>query len=248
MRRAAVIGDIHGKDDVLQSLIDNIRFKFGDEIDLYSVGDLIDRGEGSKNVIDICIRNNILGILGNHDVWLRELTVSGEFDDFALHAMMGGKSTLRSYGCTWDHAKYAEKIEREMKARIPRDHVSFLSSLPLWRSIDVEGQKYILTHAGLQTKFCEFYGSSQMSDEVLLSTISANNPQCLLWSFPDFHRSDCLMTLKTSTQIFGHSVVRDGPIDGGHFIAIDTGCGTAPPFTLTAVILPEREFVSVTHI
>ena len=35
------------------------------------------------------------------------------------------------------------------------------------------------------------------------------------------------------------------PIDLGHVIAIDTGCGTTDPWSLTALLLPEREFLTV---
>lgn len=46
------------------------------------------------------------------------------------------------------------------------------------------------------------------------------------------------------TVIMGHVPQRKA-VDTGELIALDTGAGTCAPWKLTAVILPERRFVSV---
>ena len=59
-----VIGDIHGCYLTLSSLYNEL-LKYTDEV--YSVGDLIDRGKKSREVVDFIIENNIKCIRGNHE-------------------------------------------------------------------------------------------------------------------------------------------------------------------------------------
>jgi len=67
-RPAVVFGDVHGDSVKLEKLVAEVRKRFGTEVDIYSLGDLIDRGPDSKGVLDICVREGIQGILGNHEL------------------------------------------------------------------------------------------------------------------------------------------------------------------------------------
>lgn len=62
----AVIGDIHGCFYTLQKLINKIESKYKG-IEIYSVGDLVDRGNFSLQVVEFIIHNKIKCVLGNHD-------------------------------------------------------------------------------------------------------------------------------------------------------------------------------------
>jgi hypothetical protein len=68
----------------------------------------------------------------------------------------------------------------------------------------------------------------------------ANRPNDLLWrkTLPQ------AVPPVGATLVMGHVPVPE-PLDLGHVIAIDTGCGTCAPDALTAVLLPERRFVTV---
>lgn len=61
-----VIGDIHGCFSTLRKLVELVKEKYP-AVQLYSVGDLVDRGNYSCEVIDYVISQNILFTPGNHD-------------------------------------------------------------------------------------------------------------------------------------------------------------------------------------
>ena len=58
-----IIGDVHGEFDSLKALKD----KLPQNANLVFVGDLVDRGKKSKEVIDFVKDNNYLCVLGNHE-------------------------------------------------------------------------------------------------------------------------------------------------------------------------------------
>ncbi len=58
-----VIGDVHGEFDTLMALV----AKLSKDAKLIFVGDLIDRGAKSKEVIEFVRQNNHLCVLGNHE-------------------------------------------------------------------------------------------------------------------------------------------------------------------------------------
>jgi len=64
LRIIGIIGDIHGSCREFSDLYGKLT-AHTDEI--YTVGDLIDRGPDSKGVIQFCIDNNIQPVMGNHE-------------------------------------------------------------------------------------------------------------------------------------------------------------------------------------
>src|SRR6516162_1234583 len=103
-RRIYAIGDIHGRADLLSELFtridDDIRARpIADSIHVF-LGDYIDRGPNSRQVIDLLIerqrRHDVLFLKGNHeDCALQFLS-----DPTVLPAWqsIGGVNTLLSYG------------------------------------------------------------------------------------------------------------------------------------------------------
>ncbi len=63
----AVIGDIHGCYHTLTRLYKEIKTKHPD-IPIYSVGDLVDRGKFSFEVVEFIKENEIVFTAGNHDL------------------------------------------------------------------------------------------------------------------------------------------------------------------------------------
>ena len=63
------IGDLQGCFFSLQSLLNAINFNTKDD-ELWLVGDLVNRGQGSLEVLDWCYkhRDNLKIVLGNHDL------------------------------------------------------------------------------------------------------------------------------------------------------------------------------------
>ena len=62
----AVIGDIHGCFHTLQKLYNEIALSYPD-VPVYCVGDLVDRGKYSYEVVDFISKKRITFTAGNHD-------------------------------------------------------------------------------------------------------------------------------------------------------------------------------------
>lgn len=100
MGRVFAIGDIHGCNKTFQKLLlDKIRIQKSDNI--YCLGDLIDRGNDSKGVIDFILdlkKNDyqIHTLRGNHEQIMMD---SIQSKDRFFHWMKGGgDKTLESFG------------------------------------------------------------------------------------------------------------------------------------------------------
>lgn len=228
----AVIGDVHGDADRLRQLLRLVGRR-----PIVFCGDLGDRGPDTRGVIDELIRRGAKGVRGNHEEWLIAL-VNGKFDTFALHAVMGGASTLQSYGI---EGRTPGTVESQARL-IPVHHGEFLRALPVAIDLGVMGDRYWLVHAGVPSTVSltpEATGRILALDQIV-PWLAANKPDVLLWT----HNPPESSLEVDRPVIMGH-MPRRRPIDAGHCIAIDTGCGTCAPFELTALLLPERRFLTV---
>ena len=96
-----IIGDVHGEFDSLRILAD----KFLKDSKLIFVGDLVDRGKKSNEVVNFVKSNNHLCVLGNHEKMMIEYVREFEKTYPNLPSMVyyhrwiynGGKQTLLSY-------------------------------------------------------------------------------------------------------------------------------------------------------
>lgn len=226
--RCAVIGDIHGRADLLAALLDRLP----PDLPILVVGDLCDRGPDTKGVLDLLVARGARGVVGNHDEWLRQWARGDGLDRMALSPMMSGRATLKSYGVTGESD---EEIGAE-SWRVPVDHRDFLNGLAIAIDLDVGGVRYWVVHAGVPST----ESMKGLPAEEIVPHLANESPASLLWSFVDPHEA-----LRLDRPIIhGHSP-RTEPLDTGDVLAIDTGCGTLPNGRLTAVVLPERRFISV---
>lgn len=261
LNAAFIFGDVHGAARKLKALIHLARTAAGGDVDLYSVGDLIDRGPDSKEVIKICLAEGVQGLMGNHELWMYKYLTTGEFDGFALHGIMGGKETLTSYR-VYPNDDPSE-IERSLISKMPDSHKEFFLRLPLSRVLEVAGRKYRLTHGGIprrigehaSTSFkdlAEQSGVTPTPEEVssnVLRLLERTQPQVFLWGGAT-KGDDVFAFPDESYQVFGHTPWLGGAeiSDAGRYIALDTGCGTCPPHRLSGVLLfpdGERKILSI---
>ena len=139
-----VIGDIHGCYLTFTSLYNEV-LKYSDEV--YSVGDLIDRGKKSKDVIDFVIENKIKSIRGNHeDVLLKafeqvENPDKSLIDIYSHHFRIGGEATFESYNT----GKKPFILSDYKKAVEDCGHLDFMKNLPVMNELP----KVIISHAGI---------------------------------------------------------------------------------------------------
>jgi serine/threonine protein phosphatase 1 len=134
MARRFVIPDIHGCSETFSSLLrDVINLRRGDT--LYLLGDMIDRGPGSKRVIDAIMRLRrdgfaINAIRGNHEeMLLRSHSSASDFDEWMMN---GGRLTLASFNATGIQ-------------EIPYNYRNFLLTLPYYIVLE----NFILVHSCL---------------------------------------------------------------------------------------------------
>jgi serine/threonine protein phosphatase 1 len=212
------IGDIHGCAGTLDVLLDRIDPSSDDH--LLFIGDYIDRGPDSKGVID-----RLLELQDEVEcTFLRgnhESLMLGYLDAgaFNLWRVNGGVSTLQSY------------IENGFsEIDIPEDHAEFVRNTKLYYETD----DYFFVHAGLRPDLSVQENLEQEDEEVYLWERSHLEADELAWE---------------KTVVCGHTPQPD-PIDEDKLILIDTGCvyHTEPGMgRLTAVRLPEREFITVDY-
>jgi len=124
-----VVGDIHGCLGPLQRLMEKIAPRREDQ--LVFIGDYIDRGPESKEVVEylLALPHRRVFLLVNHEKMLLDF-LAGEDQD--LYLANGGQATLRSYGGDPDN--------------IPDAHRGFFQSLrPLYDTPD-----FLFVHAGIR--------------------------------------------------------------------------------------------------
>lgn len=155
-RRVYAIGDIHGRDDLFAELIGLIRAdnaaRDGAEVTLILLGDLVDRGPQSAQVVERAIRlkdefPDTRLLIGNHEeCFLAALT--GDVRLLRYFMRIGGDATVRSYwkdDLPLDSAMFEEVAER-LPSMVPESHVEFLGS----GEDVIRIGDYVFVHAGIR--------------------------------------------------------------------------------------------------
>ena len=194
MPRRVFIGDIHGHYDGLKRLWDNIAPSGDDQI--YCVGDLIDRGPKSSEVVDF-VRQHATGcVRGNHEQLLLDAFADGDLNLPTLQGWIfsGGQATLTSYNGS---------ITALGK------HVDWLKHLPLY----IDLGDVFLVHAGINPNLPL---AEQSSHELCWSREPFHS------SPTPFFADKTIVTGHTITFTFPG--VKPGQIVGGRgWLDIDTG-------------------------
>lgn len=127
--RRIIIGDVHGYYQGLMRLLKEIAPTSEDQ--LYFLGDLIDRGPQSSQVVNFVMENNYPCLLGNHEQMLLSALGGNFHSNSTVQTWLfsGGQATITSY----------------QAAQIPPDHIEWFKSLPTYIDLD----DVWLTHAGV---------------------------------------------------------------------------------------------------
>ena len=125
--------DIHGQYDLFIRLLDKINFS--DEDTLYILGDMVDRGPKSIEMIDcVMSRDNIVCLLGNHELMIHDHYRGGwEANDCWLLSCNGGKVTKKAF------SKLPE-VRREAV-------LDWIDSLYLQVKVETGGTSFLLSHS-----------------------------------------------------------------------------------------------------
>jgi diadenosine tetraphosphatase ApaH/serine/threonine PP2A family protein phosphatase len=154
--RAYVVGDVHGRIDLLDELLAaihaDLRRRPARKTLLVFVGDLIDRGPGSAQVLERLRTYRHHGVrpiflLGNHEEVLLRI-LGGDGSLIAKWCSFGGAECLESYGV--DYRQFARLGEEEslaaVRSAIPPDHVKFLEGF----DDSCRFGDYLFVHAGIR--------------------------------------------------------------------------------------------------
>lgn len=247
MTPAVIFGDVHGDADKLRTLIGQIRTRFGPSVDIYGLGDFVDRGPDSRGVLDICVQEGVYGLLGNHDLWLCSVLSGHPMDDGPYSRIMGGLATIKSYGL---YRGDPDRVGLALRNAVPKTHKEWLLSLPPYRFIEVAGTRYMLTHAGVRADhWAQLRGANPtFPGERVPGFLAEKASGPYFWVGAPPTAPSEVARFEGYTQVFGHTPVKSPAIVHGHYIALDTGCSTCPPYHLSALVLcPDgsREVVTV---
>lgn len=210
--RIFAIGDIHGCFDRLTRLLQ--RLPYDPVLDtLVFLGDYIDRGNDSRQVIDLVCRlqneGRVVTLFGNHEHLLLQYHATGDAALLPFLRKNGIERTLASYG---------EKDVSRLRGLgfLPQRHKEFLQGLlPYW-----ETERYRFVHAGIRAGV----------------RLEVHTPEQLCEGREEFWR---FLGEDDKVVIFGHTAFRS-PLVTERAIGIDTGAVYGN--LLTAVELPRVRF------
>ena len=157
-----VVGDIHGRSDLLAALIDEAARepKLRDKRTIVFLGDLVDRGSDSLGAIDLAMAakarvgaDESIALMGNHETMMRlALDPVTPWDDaidaFETWLANGGDRTVAQFLKTGEQRDDLEDLLTHARASLPPRVLAWLSSLrPSWRSGEV-----LFVHAGVNPR------------------------------------------------------------------------------------------------
>ncbi len=144
----AAIGDIHGRDDLLGSILDKLQAE-RPGLPLVFLGDYIDRGPESARVLR---RLRALGqaggpkvicLMGNHEAMMLDF-LALPARNWPLWSRNGGGATLRSFGVDPDNDISAEQKRDALQRAAGHELLEWIAQRPLvWQSGNV-----LASHAG----------------------------------------------------------------------------------------------------
>jgi len=192
MPKTFVIGDIHGCNDLLLQLLDRIS-PIPPDARIIFLGDYIDRGPQSKEVVDTVLRLRkqypyTITLMGNHERMLLDYLADINRERY-LH--FGGSQTLESYGIA---------PQEEAKEKIPVEHIRCFNELILYW----EDDKHIFVHAGIEPEV----------------PMALQSEEWLLWSRDT--DSGLSTVTQGKIIIYGHSAFKT-PHISPEKVGIDTG-------------------------
>lgn len=154
--RAYVVGDVHGRLDLLEELLaaieQDVRESLPEKALLVFLGDLIDRGPNSASVVELLRLYRYppletVFLLGNHEEVLLRI-LQGEAQLIADWRLFGGGETLMSYGVAPEDLAGLDQAGALAAVRkaIPPQHVAFLRSF----ADTCRFGDYLFVHAGIR--------------------------------------------------------------------------------------------------
>ncbi|SHH57874.1 metallophosphoesterase [Marivita hallyeonensis] len=214
------IGDVHGRFDLLERLVDALP----QDVSLICVGDLVDRGDQSADVLRFAQQHpNMTSLMGNHEAMMLDFLRDPEKNG-RRWLRNGGLQTLASFGVAGaTETSGGETLLRTRDAlyeSMGEDLVRWLSGL---ECVAWSGNVAVV-HAGADP-------NTPMED---------HEAQTFIWGHPDFRK-------KPRTDGFwvvhGHTIVDEPMMKDGR-ISIDTGAYATGQLTAALFTKDGVEFIT----
>lgn len=229
-RRVYAIGDIHGRDDLLADLLERISDDHNRrgpaDVSIILLGDLVDRGPQSAQVVQRAIALAAQGpdmhcLIGNHEeVFLKAL--GGDAKLMRYFVRIGGAPTIHSYGLSGDDYDLLtfEELAERFPPLVPRAHIEFLAAAQDKIAIG----DYLFVHAGIRPGVA----------------IDEQRPGDLRWIRDEFldDESD-----HGKVIVHGHTIFPDVQ-ERANRIGIDTGAYGSGVLTAVGLEGQERWFIA----
>jgi serine/threonine protein phosphatase 1 len=221
------VGDVHGRADLLEKmhaaiLKDSLDVPAERKVVVY-LGDYVDRGPGSKKVVDILLERPLAGfervhLMGNHEAFLIEFL--NDLEAGPGWFFNGGLATLSSYGVKigkHDELSYdvLQRVQEEFREKMPEEHRDFYKNLEFSRT---EGD-FFFVHAGIRPGVA----------------LDNQTDEDMLWIREEFLGSE---EDYGKVIVHGHTITWEPEVRPNR-IGIDTGAFASG--VLTALVLEGRE-------
>jgi serine/threonine protein phosphatase 1 len=214
----AIIGDIHGCYFTLVELYKKILIAYPN-IPVYTVGDLVDRGNHSFETVSFVIENHVFFTPGNHDYMFYHFFKDPSSVFARSWFFNGNETTLESY----------ENREIEMF-----QHIEFIKNSPLYFNIP----DCFISHAGISIQYDKFLPNNYKDNIDILDQLIMNDLRSergILWT------RDPLLDIG-KLQVVGHTKQQEITlVEDSHSVYIDTGACVGNK--LSAIIVHESNII-----
>ena len=228
--RVYAIGDIHGRNDLLQQLLAQIDAdglaRGPSDTHIIFLGDLMDRGPDSAGVIECAMTLRDTGrkvrfLMGNHEEVFVRACRKRDVKITRFFLRIGGEATVLSYPITCDEYTTLdmEQLSERLSNLVPQAHLDFIES---FEDQIVIGD-YAFVHAGIRPGV----------------PLSEQKPSDLRWIREEFvdQRGDL-----EKVVVYGHTIY-DEIEERGSRIGIDTGAYASDKLTALALEGGERWYL-----
>ena len=222
-RRVYAIGDVHGRNDLLQQLLQKIVMDDGErgaaKSEIIFLGDLVDRGPDSAGVLETAMQlkataGNVRFLMGNH-------AATGDEKSVRFFNRIGGRETILSYDISMK--EYIEldmvQLAKRIPTLFPQEHVDFVSG---FEDQIVVGD-YAFVHAGIRPGL----------------PLSEQRKKDLRWIREEFLATEAA---HEKVIVYGHTI-SDEVVEAGNRIGIDTGAYYSNKLTALALQGSERWYL-----
>lgn len=183
MSKIYVVSDIHGCFDELMCVLDAAQFNPSAGDVLYILGDIIDRGLSTSDAVRWLInqpRESVKFLIGNHELMMMEAT-RGDWENMQIIGFFDNPWGLNG-GYDTAEAMYFDLTSDER-----RQFFELIENSPLLQRVTVNGDEFLLTHAGLtpyewmMVNTSSNGGSNKLDDVSISQWLVHQSREYLLW-------------------------------------------------------------------